>query len=96
MGHKTSTKTKEKISLATSGKNHYNWRGYYITPKGVFESSADAANSVSVGQSAIIRWCRTKNTNTISAPSESQVPYLSKSDIGKTFADIGFGFIPKD
>lgn len=41
-GIKRSNALKNKLSLVKLDKHHYNWQGYFVTPKGIFISHRDA------------------------------------------------------
>lgn len=66
--------------------------GWYITPWGRFKSLTDAAENQPCTRMSIRRWCRINNTKTVKPNTVGQSILFSKDDIGKTFAELGFGF----
>jgi len=75
-----------------SGKNHPSFKGYYITPK--INSAKKLMNDL-IGFGTINRWC--KNSNKVihktTLGKSKYLQSLNESPLGKTFKDLGFGFI---
>ena len=86
--------TAEHKSKLSGIKNKF-FNGYYITPNNILSVRKDL-DSLGVSKS----WCK-NSSRIISNSSYSQSDYLkqnySRSEIvGKTFEELGFGFIPKE
>lgn len=82
-GMKHSDVTKDKLS----GKNHYTFKGKYVTPWGTFDSVSDASThpDATIGYYAIRNACL--NSDTII---NSRNKLYTDSNNGKTFREIGF------
>jgi len=80
--------------MNVKGESAPTFKGYYITPWGEFTSLHDAANASGevIHFSTIDRYCKRNNKLIIRASSVSRSTYLTKQDIGKTYAELGFGF----
>ena len=94
-GRTFSKNHKSKLSSSKIGANNPQFKGWYITPWGKFESSpiARAAINNMVSAYSIKTWC--KHNRTINKQIISQCDWLKslpESPIGVTFADLGFGF----
>ena len=92
-GHRPWIRGKKGINM---GHKNSEFRGYYITPWGTYESKnlAVAAGPVKISTNAIRNWCY-YSYKQISMRSICRSSYLTKDMLGLTFAEIGFGFIPK-
>lgn len=85
-----------------SGKDNSNFIGWYVTPWGTFDTVHRASNVVNGTPSAssIRRYCR-NNKRKVSKEvikmtwNGKKTPYFTINEIGKTFEDLGFSFIPK-
>jgi hypothetical protein len=66
--------------------------GWYITPWGNFKSLSDAADSKPCNRISIKNWCRINNKKKITNLTVSRSNLFTQNDIGKTFAEYGFGF----
>ena len=90
---------KKKMIEKQFGKNNINFKGYYITPDGKFESVShiNMADKKLLLTKNMIKWCKNPN-RIISIISYKKSAYLKKNfkqeDIVgiKTFKDIGFDF----
>jgi hypothetical protein len=100
-GKHHSEKSRKKISEAIKGKyvgeKHPRFKGYYVTPFGIFTSSIDKQiKENNINRVTIRKWCKTNNNTIISKISYRKSKYLKEnfdeSIIGNTFADIGFSF----
>lgn len=84
-----------------SGVRHPKFTGWYVTPEGTFETSAEANKKTGMTQLTIIKWCKLKSESTITNKFFSQSKYLQKKykreDVvdKKTYRDLGFSFIEK-
>jgi len=85
------------------GKNNYQFKGWYVTPYGTFESVVDAVaegllqrekgnKEVLTSEESVRNYCRLKNSEKLN-PEGRRTP---KNWRGKTPKEIGFGFIKKD
>ena len=79
-----------------SGAKNPNFKGYYITPLGKFETvnAASTAHSKILGDWQIRNYCR-NNQRMITKRSLVRSTYLTDDMLGKTFKEIGFDFEPK-
>lgn len=92
-GKKRSEEVCNQISESKKGKNNPNFKYYYHTPKGIFESSYQTAEKFNMSYSSIRRWCRTYPDKIITNIIISRSIYLQslpESPLGKTFREIGF------
>ena len=90
---------KERYSQSKTGRNNPNALGCFITPWGQYESSRLAAKHcpVEITANYILRLCTTNNQKTINLLSICRSKaYLTHQHIGKTPAELGFGFSPYD
>ena len=91
--------TKHKLSKSKTGYLNPQYKGDYITPWGVFPSSRLASKACPdfITDVCIINFCKTKNNNPINLLSVCRSKaYLTHQHIGKTPAELGFGFSPYD
>lgn len=95
IGKKQSEEHRAKNSLVRTGVNNTFFAGYYVTPKftTAIRKELEAANVCK-------KWC-IDSARIISKSSYTKSIYLQNNYSweflqDKTFADIGFGFIPKD
>lgn len=97
-GRKRPVRTDEyrkKQAMAKLGKKNHRFRGLYITPWGIYESSRLAAAScpVRITDPYILRLCTINNHKPITLLSVCRSKeYLTKDHIGKTPFDLGFSF----
>lgn len=66
--------------------------GWYITPWGRFKSLTLAAKNKSCNRLSIKNWCRINNSKVLSMRTAKNSELFSVNDVGKTFAELGFGF----
>lgn len=71
--------------FGVTGENHHAFKGYYITPYGVFETSAIAAKACGVDRNTIRKRCKTGG---VIKPSKWQ----PQSNWGKTWTELGWYF----
>jgi group I intron endonuclease len=86
-----SKKMKEK-----TGKDYPKFRGFFITPNGKFDSYKTASEKTGIKLSSLYNYCYS-SYKTITKLSYSKSTFLQnlgseKDLVGKTYADIGFGF----
>ena len=95
-GKKHSPETIELMSESMIGEKNPMFKGRYVTPWGIFDSTILAAKNcpVFIKRETIGRWCK-NNEKVISKNAVGPSSYLTKEMIGKTFKEIGFDFIPK-
>lgn len=75
------------------GKNSHHWQGYWLTPLGRFETCREAAKAHGFRDSKVIRdRCKTNNSKIITKSRKGVIPSEWK---GKTWKELGWGFIPK-
>ncbi len=74
------------------GKNNSQFKGYYITPVGKFETLKDAAKIIGCDWQKIKKRCVTDNLRVLSMQAVRCSPDLSDSDAGKTYNQLGWGF----
>lgn len=95
-GKKHSNEKRKEISNKLkgkyTGKNCSAFKGWYVTPWGEFASIREAAESISIIEKSTIRtWCL-NSSKIITKSMIGNSKYLTISDLGKTFKDIGFYF----
>jgi hypothetical protein len=86
---------------APRGRNNPSFTGYWVLPHGVFETKSEAiiCSPANIGHDTIIKWCKINNDKTINKNIFLHSKYLQhtfeyETCVGKTFRDLGFGFIP--
>lgn len=91
-------KTKKILSEKNKGTSSSNFKGYFITPWGEFTSAVEAAKSApcSLAGWTICRWCKKDNLKIVNKTSIVKSKFLQEKDNGKSFKEIGFGFLPAD
>lgn len=72
------------------GKECPKFKGFYITPNGIYDSAKTAGEANNLSSSAVRQRCKYKNNLTIRGTK------LDTTWIGKTWAELGWGFIPSD
>lgn len=99
-GMKRSEEACKNISESLKGKGigeeNPNFKGYYLTPVGKFDSLSDAAEKLGLGTATVWQRCNKLNENKILKFSLGKDKNLKESDVGKTWKEIGYGFEPKD
>lgn len=95
-GKNHSDEKKKEISDKLRGKyvgeKNSRFKGYYMTPFGEFATVKDASNSITeISRSTIREWCLNSN-KIITKSMIGNSKYLQKTDLGKTFKDLGFYF----
>lgn len=104
-GKTQSEESKQRHSDVMRGKQkgskNGTFKGYYVTPWGVFESliSAVEASGVKMGEATLFNYCKPNNLKKLTPFSYRISKYFtqhfSPEIIGKSYKDIGFGFIPE-
>lgn len=85
VSHNAEVRNKIRVAKST---------GIWITPHGNFISANLAAQSLNTSRPNIRTWCKQSN-KIISKCSTTCLPEIfNKSQLGLTFADVGFGFKP--
>ena len=98
LGKPVSEETKRKLSEINKRKaqepGYINPEriGWYITPWGRFESLSKAAEGKPCNRISIKNWCRINNNKKITSLNLRNNSIFTEADIGKTYADLGFGF----
>lgn len=84
------------------GENNPAFLGYWVVPHGTFSTKREvvASSPVSVSVDTLIKWCKKRNHMKIDKNTFVHSVYLQHffdfdQCSGKTFAELGFGFIPK-
>lgn len=99
-GMKRSEEACKNISESLKGKgvgeDNPNFKGYYLTPLGKFDSLPEAAEKLGLGTATVWQRCNKLNNNKILKFSLGKDKNLKESDVGKTWKEIGYGFLPKD
>lgn len=75
------------------GKDNYKWKGYWVTPKGNFETCREAGVANGIDTRTIRARCVRDNKKVI-LRANSRVS--SPEWVGNTWGDLGWGFIPKE
>jgi hypothetical protein len=83
-----------KTKLLNPTKN-YNFKGIYVTPLGNFFTSTEASKLHNLDRSTIIERCKEKTNNVITKKSVCFSKDLTVNDIGKTYKEAGWYFIPQ-
>jgi len=98
-GKKHSKESIEKMIESSKGvgigKESGRYQGYYVTPFGEFFSLKSAYEDTHIPTGTIYRWCKNSNT-TINSKHIGHSDFLVKDDLGKTFKELGYDFIPKE
>lgn len=95
--HKGKTLSKDhiaKIKESISGENNYQFKGYYVTPWGNFTTLRTAAEACiyDINPYTIKSYCL--NSTKIIKKNNTTLKQFSENVVGKTYADLGFGFLP--
>lgn len=97
-GMKRSEEAKKNMSKAQTGKNvgedNYGFKGYWVTPYGKFNSLKLASDKCGTSIGSVYRRCFVNNENKITLYSISKNPTINKSDLGKTWEELGWSFEP--
>lgn len=99
-GMKRSEQTCKNVSESLKGKykgtESNSFKGYWVTPWGKFDSLGNAASELGNGFITIRDRCLEKNNNVVRQQSLTADSKLDKSMIGKTWAELGWGFEPAE
>jgi len=95
--------TTERLKLWSDkfkGSNNPIFSGYYITPKGRFDSLSEAGKANDLSVTTICNRCKYKNkdiiTNITLQKGKGLCPIKDKHLLGKTWCDLGWNFEPKN
>lgn len=93
-GKKHTAESRKLISENQRGEKSHKFKGYYITPWGKFASTREAARHcpVYVSPENVRRNCTTRRDKIINKKSIVNNNFLTDYHLGKTYADIGYGF----
>jgi hypothetical protein len=83
-----------KTKLLNPTKN-CNFKGLYVTPLGSFFTSTEASKQHNLDRSVIIERCKGKSNMVITKKGVSFSKDLTSNDIGKTYKEVGWYFIPQ-
>lgn len=77
------------------GRRCSSYIGDFITPWGRFETASDAAKNApsKISGVSIIKWCKEKNDHRLEVLRQNII--FKREDIGRSYNEIGFSFIPK-
>jgi hypothetical protein len=87
-------KTVEKVKGLYKGANSSKFSGYWITPFGKFDSKESAALGSLCSEHTVLVRCKRNNKQIITKRNVRKNSFLSDSDIGKTWKELGWGFEP--
>lgn len=71
------------------------FKGYYHTPKGIFQTAKQAAQHFDFSLYTVIARCKEISEQKITKKSLNKSKDFTKSDIGKIYKELGWYFIPK-
>ena len=96
-GKPRSNDIKNKISHTKTSNptKNANFKGIYITPLGEFFSSKEASLIHGLDNTVIIDRCKKKSNFIITPKSINRSKDLTYNDIGKTYRELGWYFIPQ-
>ena len=99
-GMKRSDEAKKKMSLKKKGiygigKANCMFKGSYITPKGIFDSSTEAAKTNNITNMSLIHRCKYNNHKIINRITVTKCDGVYDEHIGKSWKEIGWGFKEK-
>lgn len=88
---------KSKISQTKllNPTNNCNFKGIYVTPLGNFFTSTEASKTHNLDKSVIIERCKEKSNKVITKNGVCFSKDLTTNDIGKTYKEVGWYFIPQ-
>jgi len=88
------TKNKIKETKLKHPENNGQYKGNYVTPLGIFSSSYQAANAHSLHSTTVIKRCK-ENQVPLTPKAFNSLKDISPDNVGKTFKELGWDFIPK-
>jgi seryl-tRNA synthetase len=96
IGRPQTEERKANISKALIGKRkgseNPEFKGYYITPYGIFDSLEQASLSIGNSKICIRDRCRILNEKTVKLFSHLKDSKITKDMVGKTWKELGWGF----
>ncbi len=84
----------ESLKGKYKGEDNHEFKGYWVTPYGKFNSLESAHKELGLCQATIHNRCLRINENKVITFSVNRDPRLSKDDIGKTWKELGWSFEP--
>lgn len=81
---------KNNPSKGKYGDSSFGFKGYYVTPLGIFDSEKSVCKLFNISRPTVHDRCKTHNNRVIKKSRWTMEFY------GKTWKDLGWGFIPKD
>lgn len=87
-----SRRTPESVRRKISGRHNYQFKGYYVTPNGKFESLNSAATSHNCSFGKIKKRCISDNSRILTLNAVRQSDDLDDIHVGLTFKQLGWGF----
>lgn len=90
LSKKTSARMAEKNPASgLKGKDRFGFKGYYVTPFGVFDNRQEVSNLFGISTNAVTRRCVKGGTIRYSR-------FIPKEWRGKTWKELGWYFINKE
>lgn len=100
LGMKRTEQTCKNVSESLKGlmvgNKSSNFKGYYITPFGKYESLKAAQISLNIGALAIRDHCVIKNNAVITKRHLNVTISITEEHLGKRWSDVGWGFEPAE
>lgn len=85
-------KTVEKVKGLYKGSNSSKFSGYWLTPFGKFDSIESASLASGCCICVILKRCKRDNEQIITTRHVCKTKFLTGSDVGKTWKEMGWGF----
>lgn len=81
----------EKLKLKF-GEKYPKFQGWFITPKGIFDTVFKAADSMGISIGSIYSYCKNNCDKKINKYAIAKSTYLTIEHLGKTYRELGFDF----
>jgi len=98
-GRRRPDSLKKKLSELWRGANNKNFIGHYIYDGNKYDSSDALSRLVNVSRVSVTRWCQNPDwvitDDVVGGLRQHGLEFLDYADVGRTFSDIGFDFLPK-
>jgi len=89
LGYKHSDESKARMKENSNrGSDHYKFKGFYVTPFGKFETFMGASKTIELDRDSVLDRCKFRNDCIV----KRVCKFVTKSDIGKTWKELGWGF----